>query len=170
MGETSATLLRGMTAGKPCIVSNIAWFSELPDDTVVKITTDSLNEKEELKNALLLLLNNRAKMIEYGRNARSFTLRFHDPDTIAKNMINFFTNCYEIKDNFSKDYIDLHDNRMNELGLKKDTSSFIRDYRKNQCERIKDIEIITPNTRYPEKKLVKRLTDIFFYQSKEKNV
>ena len=48
IGETSGSLCRIMAAGVPAIVSNAAWFGELPDDTVVKIDmsqhTDALFE------------------------------------------------------------------------------------------------------------------------------
>src|SRR5450759_5790426 len=36
MGETSIALLGAMSLGKPCIVTNHAWFSELPDSVVLK--------------------------------------------------------------------------------------------------------------------------------------
>src|SRR5438128_5039523 len=40
IGETSGSLCRIMAAGVPAIVSDAAWFGELPDDTVVKIDTN----------------------------------------------------------------------------------------------------------------------------------
>lgn len=36
-GESSATLIQGMSMGKPCVVTDIGWFSELPDTAVVKV-------------------------------------------------------------------------------------------------------------------------------------
>lgn len=36
-GETSATLLQCMSMGLPCVVTDIGWFSELPDDSVIKV-------------------------------------------------------------------------------------------------------------------------------------
>jgi glycosyltransferase involved in cell wall biosynthesis len=37
MGETSLALLRAMSFGKPCIVSDNGWFSELPEGTAFKL-------------------------------------------------------------------------------------------------------------------------------------
>jgi glycosyltransferase involved in cell wall biosynthesis len=37
VGETSASLCRIMGIGVPAIVSDIGWFSELPDDAVIKV-------------------------------------------------------------------------------------------------------------------------------------
>jgi glycosyltransferase involved in cell wall biosynthesis len=37
MGETSGATLHALGAGKPCVVTDEAWFSELEDDIVIKI-------------------------------------------------------------------------------------------------------------------------------------
>jgi glycosyltransferase involved in cell wall biosynthesis len=163
MGETSATLIRALSKGKTCIVSDIAWFSEIPDDVVIKITIDSVNEKHELMNALLLILNDQPKMIEYGRRARSFILKFHDPDSIAKSMVDFFANCLGVNDNFSKYYMHRNNNRMNELGLKENTNTFIQEYGKKQCEMIQDLGMNYCVDK-PKKFQLKRLINKFLFR------
>ena len=65
-GESSATVLQAMAYGKPCVVTDIGWFSELPDDCVIKvskdITSDELAEKlEEWVNSDLNLIGERAR-------------------------------------------------------------------------------------------------------------
>ena len=40
MGETSGAVIRGLALGKPMLVSDVGWFSELPDDAVLKIPVD----------------------------------------------------------------------------------------------------------------------------------
>ena len=40
MGETSGSVIRGLSLGKPMLVSDLGWFSELPDDVVLKIPVD----------------------------------------------------------------------------------------------------------------------------------
>ena len=65
-GESSATVLQAMAYGKPCVVTDIGWFSELPDDCVIKvskdITSDELAEKlEEWVNSDLNLIAERAR-------------------------------------------------------------------------------------------------------------
>jgi glycosyltransferase involved in cell wall biosynthesis len=40
MGETSGSVIRALSLGKPVIVSDVGWFSELPDGVVLKIPVD----------------------------------------------------------------------------------------------------------------------------------
>src|SRR5204863_86081 len=40
MGETSGTAIRALSLGKPLVVSDVGWFSELPDDVAFKVAPD----------------------------------------------------------------------------------------------------------------------------------
>ena len=40
MGETSGSVIRALSLGKPLLVSDVGWFSELPDGVVLKIPVD----------------------------------------------------------------------------------------------------------------------------------
>ena len=40
MGETSGTAIRALSLGKPLVVSDVGWFSELPDDVALKVPVD----------------------------------------------------------------------------------------------------------------------------------
>ena len=40
MGETSGTVIRALAIGKPLVVSDVGWFSELPDAVAVKVAPD----------------------------------------------------------------------------------------------------------------------------------
>src|SRR5207237_10823190 len=40
MGETSGSVIRGLSLGKPMLVSDVGWFAELPDDVALKIPVD----------------------------------------------------------------------------------------------------------------------------------
>jgi glycosyltransferase involved in cell wall biosynthesis len=42
MGETSGSVIRALSLGKPLVVSDVGWFSELPDDTVLKVPVDEV--------------------------------------------------------------------------------------------------------------------------------
>ncbi|MEK3911527.1 glycosyltransferase [Paenibacillus sp. FSL H7-0331] len=55
-GETSATLVRSLGYGVPCIVSNVGSYKEYPDDCVWKVDVDEY--EEELVLAYLLELTN----------------------------------------------------------------------------------------------------------------
>ena len=40
MGETSGSVIRALALGQPLLVSDVGWFSELPDDVVLKVPVD----------------------------------------------------------------------------------------------------------------------------------
>jgi glycosyltransferase involved in cell wall biosynthesis len=51
MGETSASAVRALSVGKPLVVSDVGWFSELPDDVAIKVPVGE-GEIEALEAAL----------------------------------------------------------------------------------------------------------------------
>ncbi|MBN9386933.1 MAG: glycosyltransferase family 4 protein [Chloroflexi bacterium] len=70
-GETSASLLRIMGAGRPVLVSRTGAFEELPDDCVIKVDVD--DTEEELLLEYLRLLARDPRLAEtLGRNARRY--------------------------------------------------------------------------------------------------
>lgn len=91
MGETSASLLRAMTTGKPCLVSDVGWFGDLPDDLVIKIPID---EKEiiNIADAIANLIEQPSLREKIGNNARNYTLKEHNPDRISQQIIEFIKN------------------------------------------------------------------------------
>ncbi len=52
MGETSGTVMRALSLGKPLVVSDLGWFAELPDDLARKIPVGE-GEVDALVAALL---------------------------------------------------------------------------------------------------------------------
>src|SRR5262249_28840593 len=40
MGETSGSVIRALTLGRPLVVSDVGWFAELPDDVAFKVPVD----------------------------------------------------------------------------------------------------------------------------------
>ena len=54
MGETSGTVIRALSLGKPLLVSNVGWFSELPDDVALKVAPDG-REIDALAEAMAAL-------------------------------------------------------------------------------------------------------------------
>jgi glycosyltransferase involved in cell wall biosynthesis len=52
MGETSGIAVRALTCGRPLIVSDVGWFSELPDDLAVRVGVGS-DEVAELASAMI---------------------------------------------------------------------------------------------------------------------
>ena len=47
MGETSGSVIRQLSLGKPLVVSDVGWFAELPDDVALKVPVDA-DETETL--------------------------------------------------------------------------------------------------------------------------
>jgi glycosyltransferase involved in cell wall biosynthesis len=86
LGETSATALRAMAAGKPLIVFDHGWYSEIPDETCLKVDpTDS----EALFQAMLDLAEDDDKRVTMGLAARDHIASRHQPDQAAELYITF---------------------------------------------------------------------------------
>ena len=65
MGETSGTAIRALSLGRPLIVSDVGWFSELPDDVALKVPVDD-REVETLTAALELLATRDGRAPRHG--------------------------------------------------------------------------------------------------------
>ena len=83
MGETSGSVIRSLTLGKPLVVSDVGWFSELPDEVAVKIPVDE-TESEMLASALELLVTRDDVREAMGRAAGALARRDHDLERVAE--------------------------------------------------------------------------------------
>jgi len=82
-GETSGSVLRLMAAKKPVIVSDVGWFSEIPDDCCLKVAVDS--HEEDLLLAYMQVLASNPKMRQViGENALRWIGSDHNPEKIAE--------------------------------------------------------------------------------------
>lgn len=75
-GETSASLLRMLAAGRPTLVTNAGSFAEVPDDACVKIDLGP-DEEDAIVRALLALASDPAHAATIGARARAFVAREH---------------------------------------------------------------------------------------------
>ncbi len=82
MGETSAMVVRALSLGKPLVVSDVGWFSELPDEVAVKVPVDD-HETEALVDALERLGGDAAYRDQMGKAAADWAQREHDLDRTA---------------------------------------------------------------------------------------
>ncbi len=140
MGETSATLLRAMMAGKPCVVTDIAWFSELPDEVVIKIPNNRGQEKENLKKELELLINDSAKRKRIGDNAKNYVLMYHDPSKIAKDMKQFMDKCLSSRGALISELcIKSNESRLEDIGLTDRDDLLSKNYATRSYNRLKQI-------------------------------
>jgi glycosyltransferase involved in cell wall biosynthesis len=78
MGETSAAAIRALSLGKPLVVSDIGWFSELPDSVAVKVPVGG-DEIEQLARAMELT----ATSPEMGAAALRLAETEHNLDRVA---------------------------------------------------------------------------------------
>src|SRR3972149_3427310 len=77
MGETSGSVIRAMSLGKPLVVSDVGWFSELPNEVALKIPTGD-DEVNVLSSALELLVSRADVREAMGAAAVALARREHD--------------------------------------------------------------------------------------------
>ncbi len=83
MGETSGSVVRGLSLGKPLVVSDVGWFSELPGDVALKVPPD--DEEVATLTAALELLASRPDVREaMGASAAELARREHDVARVAE--------------------------------------------------------------------------------------
>ena len=82
MGETSGTAIRSLVLGSPLVVSDIGWFSELPDDAVAKIPVGP-DEVDVLTDTLARLCRDAGRRDELGSAGRAYVRRVHDLERVA---------------------------------------------------------------------------------------
>ena len=83
MGETSGSVIRGLSLGKPLVVSDVGWFAELPGDVALKVPPDS-DEVATLTAALELLATRSDVREAMGVAALDLTRREHDVERVAE--------------------------------------------------------------------------------------
>jgi glycosyltransferase involved in cell wall biosynthesis len=76
MGETSGSVLRALSVGRPLVVSDLGWFAELPDEVAVKVPVDE-RETAALAAALEALLERDGLRAAMGEAAREHAEREH---------------------------------------------------------------------------------------------
>jgi glycosyltransferase involved in cell wall biosynthesis len=81
MGETSGSVIRALTLGKPLIVSEVGWFAELPDGVALKVPVDPW-ETRTLEAGLALLCEPAARAA-LSTAALDYVRREHDLDKVA---------------------------------------------------------------------------------------
>jgi glycosyltransferase involved in cell wall biosynthesis len=83
MGETSGIAVRALLLGKPLVVSDVGWFSELPGDVALKVAPDD-EEAATLAAALSLLAGDETARRAMGEAARAYAVREHGVERVAE--------------------------------------------------------------------------------------
>jgi glycosyltransferase involved in cell wall biosynthesis len=82
MGETSGMVIRALSLGTPVVVSDVGWFSELPDAVAAKVPVDEF-EVETLAAVLELLAADETLRTKMSLAARDYARREHGLDRVA---------------------------------------------------------------------------------------
>ncbi|MFN2628489.1 MAG: glycosyltransferase [Gaiellaceae bacterium] len=80
MGETSGTVIRALSLGKPLVVSDVGWFAELPDEVALKLPAGGDGEVAAMGEALERLAGGAP---ELAAAARAYAEREHDLAAVA---------------------------------------------------------------------------------------
>ena len=83
MGETSGSVIRALTLGRPLVVSDLGWFAELPDEVALKVPVDD-DEVPALAASLELLAASEATRRAMSDAARAYVATQHDLDRVAE--------------------------------------------------------------------------------------
>jgi glycosyltransferase involved in cell wall biosynthesis len=83
MGETSGSVIRQLSLGKPVVVSDVGWFAELPDSVALKVPVDA-GETDALYAALELLARDERARAAMSASALDLVGREHDLDRTAE--------------------------------------------------------------------------------------
>ncbi len=95
-GETSASLLRIMSLGKPAIISNFNQYRDFPEDICIKIDIDQRKkEVESIYSSIVDLYSNPGKRDRIGRAAKKYVTEHHNWDTASDQYINFAKELFE---------------------------------------------------------------------------
>jgi glycosyltransferase involved in cell wall biosynthesis len=83
MGETSASVLRVLSLGKPVVVTDVGWFSELPGDVAAKVPVDE-REVEVLAATLVELCTDDALRETMSAAARRLVETEHSLERVGE--------------------------------------------------------------------------------------
>ena len=83
MGETSGIAIRALGCGRPLVVSDVGWFSELSDEIAIKVPTGQ-GETEALAGALRLLARDAPRRAAMGAAAEQYAEGELDVERVAE--------------------------------------------------------------------------------------
>lgn len=108
-GESSASLLRILSVGKPTLVTDIGSFSDFPDDVVIKIPQpDRCDEVVEIVKALIILTENVEYRNSFSDRTYTYVSREHSPQRCANLYADFIKQVLrspEAKQKMLADYV-----------------------------------------------------------------
>ena len=91
-GETSAVALRAMAAGRPLIVYDHGWYSELPDAAALKV---SPGDETALRQAMVALAHSTERRRAMGQAGREYVRDQCAPERVARAYVAFLQTVLE---------------------------------------------------------------------------
>jgi glycosyltransferase involved in cell wall biosynthesis len=91
----SASAIESMLTGRPVLVTDTGFYSELPDGTVFKVRPE--HEREDVMRHLELLVRNPEVGVATGHRATAYAARVFTADSYAASIIPFLTEVIESK-------------------------------------------------------------------------
>ena len=91
IGETSATVLRGLACGVPAVVFDHGWYSELPDQVALKLP---VMDDDRFLAGLHALVRDEPRRTAMSRAARDLIATQHRPEEIAEQYARFLAQLY----------------------------------------------------------------------------
>jgi len=123
-GETSLVALEIMAMNKPVIVTDIGWFSELPDDSVVKVEVGK-NEEKSMTDALIRLTEDEEFRKKLCFNAKRYVEEEHDPEKVVYELFDFL----KIFSNKKKtEKLKNYSMELDGLGIKNDDKPYLSNF------------------------------------------
>ncbi len=86
MGETSGSVIRALSLGRPLVVSDLGWFAELPDTVALKVAVDE-DEIPALATSLELLASSEATQHAMSDAAQEYVRGEHDLGRAAEDYV-----------------------------------------------------------------------------------
>lgn len=117
MGESSASVCRILGAGKPCVVSNVGWFAEIPDGCAVKL--EPAPEEQALARCLADLITDESLRRRIGVNARKYIREKHNTAQAAAAYVDFVgtVRAIERRQSVRRAIVDATGRAMAEIGV-----------------------------------------------------
>lgn len=125
MGESSASVCRILGAGKPCVVSNVGWFAEIPEGCAVKL--EAAPQESALVKCLSDLIDDESMRRRIGANARKYVRENHNTAQAAAAYVEFVeaVRALELRRSVRRTIIDAAGRAMAEIGVGPDDDRVI---------------------------------------------
>lgn len=90
----SGSAIESMLYGKPIIVTNIGFYSEIPDEYVFKVSIE--NEINDIANALLYSVENRNELFKLGEKAKGWAKNTFNSENYATQIVSLSKELFKI--------------------------------------------------------------------------